>query len=301
MPLKITKASEPIEVERLNMVIYAAPGLGKTSLSFTAEAPLLLDFDNGAYRAVNRGDAVRIADWNDVSNISGADLAAYKTVVVDTAGRALDSLSADIIRRNPKHGNGGALSLQGYGQLKSRFAAFLKHLNSFGLDVVLVAHMDEQRNGDDVLERLDMQGASKNEVYKAADAMGRLTIGNGERWLRFSPADAAFGKNPAQLDPLLIPAADTPDFDGFLGRVIQTTKDRLNALTEAQEEALKEQKWFREALPDVDDAGGVNALIPRAKDAGRAVQAMLASRAKELGLIFDKGVGQYLQPESKAA
>ena len=38
MSLKITKAAEPIAVERLNLCIYAQPGIGKTSLAFTADA-----------------------------------------------------------------------------------------------------------------------------------------------------------------------------------------------------------------------------------------------------------------------
>jgi hypothetical protein len=125
---------------------------------------------------------------------------------VDTAGRALDVLTADIIRRNPKAGRGGALTLQGYGTLKAEFVAWLKHLNGMGKDVVLIAHMDEQRNGDDIIERLDVQGGSKGEIYKAADAMGRIAIRDGKRILNFSPTDAAFGKNPGQLEPLHDPA-----------------------------------------------------------------------------------------------
>ncbi|RVG82346.1 ATP-binding protein, partial [Sinorhizobium meliloti] len=202
MALKITRASDPITVDRLNMVIYGPPGIAKTSLAFTAEAPLLLDFDNGSHRAANRKDVVRVTSWADITNIDAGDLEPFKTIVVDTAGRALDSLSVDIIKANPKHGRGGALTLQGFGELKSRFGAFLKLLNSFGKDVVLIAHMDEQRSGDDVIERLDVQGGSKGEIYKTADAMGRLIIENKHRWLLFSPTDAAFGKNPGQLDPL---------------------------------------------------------------------------------------------------
>lgn len=61
MPLKITRASDPITVNRINMVIYGPPGIGKTSLAFTADSPLLLDFDAGSYRAANRKDVVRVA------------------------------------------------------------------------------------------------------------------------------------------------------------------------------------------------------------------------------------------------
>lgn len=303
MPLKITKAADPITVERLNVVIYGPPGLGKTSLAFTADQPLLLDFDNGSHRAAGRKDVVRITDWSEVASITAEDLAPYRTVIMDTAGRALDVLTADIIRVNPKHGRGGALSLQGYGELKSRFVAFLKLLNSFGKDVVLIAHMDEQRNGDDVIERLDVQGGSKGEIYKAADAMGRLVMENGKRLLKFSPADAAFGKNPGQLEPLLVPHNDDTAFDTFLDQVIAKTKDKLNTLSEDQKAAKAEQDWFRAELPKVEDADSVNALIARAKTAGKVVGQMLHNRATELGLTFDKAAGAYAKPveQDKAA
>ena len=300
MVLKITRAADPIKVERLNMVLYAQPGIGKSSLAFTAADPLLLDFDRGSYRAQNRKDVVQVENWNDVASITADDLSTFKTVIVDTAGRALDALSVDIIKANPKHGRGGALSLQGYGELKARFIAFLKLLNSFGKDVVLIAHMDEQRNGDEIVERLDVQGGSKGEIYKAADAMGRLVIQNGQRKLLFSPTDAAFGKNPGGFDPMDVPAMGTTEFDGFLGRVIQETKDRLNAMSEAQKAAAAEQQWFKDILPTVTDADGINGLIERAKAAGRAAVTMLHARATQLGLHGDKVSGKYIAPVESA-
>lgn len=302
MTLKITRASDPITVERLNLVIYGPPGICKTSLSFTAEAPLLLDFDRGSHRAANRKDAVIVNAWSDVAGISADDLAPFKTVIVDTAGRALDALTADIIKANPKHGRGGALTLPGYGELKSRFGAFLKLLNSFGKDVVLVAHMDEQRSGDDIIERLDVQGGSKGEIYKAADAMGRIVIVNGQRWLHFSPTDAAFGKNPGQLEPLSIPHSDKPEFDGFLASVIERTKAKLNELTEAQREARAEQDWFRTVLKEVASADDINGLIERARAGGEVTKALLHERAtKGLGLVYDRQRGSYAAPAEAAA
>lgn len=296
MALKITRAADPITVDRLNLVLYAAPGLGKTSLAFTAEAPLLLDFDGGAYRAANRKDTVPISAWADAANIEAADLEGYATVIIDTAGRALDWLTADIIKTEPKGHKNGALTLPGYGLLRTRFTTFLKRLNALGKDVVLIAHMDEQRNGDEVIERLDVQGSSKGEIYKAADAMGRLVIKDGQRWLLFSPTDAAFGKNPAQLDPLPVPAPSAPEFGTFLADVIAQTKARLNELTEAQRHTVAEQDWFRETLPKVDGADGVNGLLDRAKAAGPVCKKMLADRAKVLGLTFDASQGEYAAP-----
>jgi hypothetical protein len=301
MALKITRASDPIPVDRLNMVLYGPPGLGKTSLAFTAEAPLLLDFDNGSHRAANRKDVVRVSAWGDVASMTAEDLEQFKTVIVDTAGRALDALSVDIIRANPKHGRGGALTLQGFGELKARFGAFLKLLNSFGKDVVLIAHMDEQRSGDDVIERLDVQGGSKGEIYKSADAMGRLVLAGKQRQLLFSPTDAAFGKNPGQLPPLDIPSPDRPEFAAFLAGVIQQTKDRLNAATEAQKLAQEEQDWWATHLPEVRDANGLNALLGRIAAAPKAVKIMVRDRARQIGADYDEDLKAFVPAKVKEA
>lgn len=302
MALKITRASDPITVDRLNMVIYGPPGIAKTSIAFTADAPLLLDFDNGSHRAANRKDVVRVSEWGDVAGMTAEDLAPFNTIIVDTAGRALDALSVDIIRNNPKHGRGGALTLQGFGELKSRFGSFLKLLNSFGKDVVLIAHMDEQRNGDDVIERLDVQGGSKGEIYKTADAMGRLTIQNGQRRLLFSPTDAAFGKNPGQLAPLDVPHFERPEFADFLAGVIQQTKDRLNQMTEDQKAAQAEMEWFREALPKIETAEHLNGLLGRVSTAPKACKIMMRDRARELGLEYSEQAKGFIPvPQREAA
>jgi len=299
MALKIVRAADPIKVERLNVCLYAPPGVGKTSLAFTAEAPLLLDFDQGAHRAANRKDSVRVTSWSDVADLTPDDLAPYKTLIVDTAGRALDVLTADIIRRNPKAGRGGALTLQGYGTLKAEFVAWLKMVNGLGLDVVLIAHMDEQRNGDEIIERLDVQGGSKGEIYKAADAMGRIAIRDGKRVLLFSPTDAAFGKNPGQLDPMEVPRPElAPD---FLGKVIQTIKDKLNALTEEQREAQEVLETWRTIIGDLKDADDFNDKLKGVKEAPKAAQALFASAATDKGLTFDKKAGKYIAKEPAEA
>lgn len=298
MALKITRASDPIRVERLNVCIYGQPGAGKTSLAFTSSRPLLLDFDNGAHRAAGRKDTVQVHQWNDVATISQDDVAEFDTIILDTAGRALDSLATDIIRRNPKAGRGGALTLQGYGTLKAEFVAFLKLLNGFGKDVVLIAHMDEQRNGDDIIERLDVQGGSKGEIYKAADAMGRVFVKGGVRQLDFSPREGSFGKNPGQLDVLDIPH---PDRDpAFLSGVIQSIKDKLNALTAEQSEMQAKLEKLRESLADVEDAEGINSLLPAAMDAGQSGKALLHARATSLGLVFDRPAGEYCAQKEAA-
>ena len=104
MSLRIVPASQPIEIKNIVLTEYSVPGLGKSSLAYTAEAPLMLAFDGGCYRAaVRRGDTVLINAWEDVEGISADDLKPYKTVIIDTGGRAGDLLKASLIKQDPKN------------------------------------------------------------------------------------------------------------------------------------------------------------------------------------------------------
>lgn len=289
--LRIIPASEVVHISQLIVCIYAPPGVGKTTLGFTAKRPLLLDFDRGAHRAKNRKDHVPVSDWRDVVGITREDVADFDTIILDTAGRAADCLAIDIIRRNGKMGAAGQLNLKGFGQLKSEFRAFLHLLTSFGKYVVLIAHVDEQRSGDDIVERLDVQGSSKGEIYKSADAMGRIRIVDGKRKLTFSPTDTAFGKNPGELEETEIPKPGAPGFDTFFADVIDQIQARINAMTEDQTKALALQAEWRDKIDALDgaDVAGYNALLAAAHDAPKLVKAMLHHAAIAAGLKFKDG------------
>lgn len=296
MAIKVTKSDEVIEVKNLCLTIYSQPGLGKTSLAFTASKPLLLDFDKGAYRAVDRKDVVQVEQWQDVAGITAADVAAYDTIIIDTVGKALDSLAQDIMRGNSRLSHGGALSQQGWGQLGVRFSAFLKMLRGFGKDVVLIAHMDEQKDGDTIKERLKISGGSKDLVLTDSDVIARISVINRSRHLMFSPTDTAFGKDPAGIGEMPVPDASSADYASCLAQIISRIKTGLNAMSENQIAHKAEVEWFTEHLPKMMGADHVNAILGRAKAAQGAIPKMVADHAKALGLTFDKTKGQYADP-----
>lgn len=287
MALNITKANEVIEVTALCTTIYSQPGLGKTSLAFTASRPLLLDFDGGAYRAADRGDTVQVGAWSDVASIKPEDLTEYDTVILDTVGKALDFLAADILAGNSRLGYGGALNQQGWGQLGVKFRGFLSSLRRHGKDIILIAHMDEKHDGDTIKERLKIQGGSKDLVLTDSDMIGRISITNRERQLVFNPTETSFGKDPASFDFMAIPDASKPEFKDFMAGVLSGAKEALNALSEAQVERRSEVEWFTKRLPNVMDADGINELLGRSKKAGADVAKMVVNRAEALGLEFD--------------
>lgn len=304
MALKILKATEPIAVEQLVLLIFGEPGVGKTSLGFTAEAPLLLDFDSGAHRSAFRKDTVPVDSWEEVATLSPEDLAPYKTVVVDTGGRALDKLTAHIIRNTPKHGTrAGALTLQGYGELKAVFTNWLRQLRELGKDVVLLAHDVEDKSGDDLIVRPDFQGGSKHEVIKVSDAVGYLHQTSKEKILDFSPALKHWGKNCCGLPPLAIP--DFATSPQFLAEVIASMKAKLNELTEDQKAAADAIAEWKANIDEAEALEDFTALIPEVQGADQSVRdnvkRLLVESAKAKGFRFDKQVGAFVAEPAQAA
>jgi hypothetical protein len=250
----------------------------------------LLDADEGAYRAYGRKDSVPVRKWEDIAGIEKSDLEPYSTVILDTAGRALDKLTSDIIAGNPKLGRGGALTLQGYGELKARFIAWMKMVNGFGKDVVLLCHMDEQRRGDDIIERLDVQGGSKGEIYKSVDAMAKLYVEGKGYKLDFSPRENAYGKNPGQFPILDIPYPMPAD---CLANIMQQIKERLNMMGVEQEAAHDLIEKWTEKVSKLTTADEFNHIIPDVTQSGTVVKMLLHKEATLKGFVFNRTTGLY--------
>lgn len=295
--LNITKSDEVITVDTICTTIYAQPSMGKTSLAFTASRPLLLDFDKGSYRAHNRKDVVQVAKWSDVAGIKADDLSGYDTIIIDTVGKALEVLTADVVASGSKYAYGGVLNQQGWGQLGVRFNAYLRMLRSFGKDIILVSHMTEKQDGDAMKERLQIQGGTVNLVLTDSDVIGRIFIHNKQRSIAFSPTETAFGKDPARLGTRDIPDVSKGAYSTFMADVIASVKDGLNSLSEEQIARRSEVEWFEQTLPNVTDADGINDLLGRSKKAGRDVAMMVVARAEEIGLIYDAETRKYVYLE----
>lgn len=265
MALNIVTSTEPLNIKNIITLIYGDPGIWKTSLAFTAKNPILFDFDKGAYRASNRRDSVQIESWQEVARISPQDLSNYDTIIIDTAGRALDMITDSLKRDTRNTRKDGQLSMQGYGKLGGIFTDWLKMLRGMGKDIVLLAHTSEDKDGDNIIKRPDMVGGSKREAYKIADMMAYMTTQHGQdgdvKTLNFIPHPAYLAKDSGQIGNVTVLAmADAPT---QLADIIQKTKDHINSFSEEAAKAHQELSDLRSELMSAEDAQGINKLIAK--------------------------------------
>lgn len=198
----IKQPNEPLTTQSIVTLLYGQPGIGKTTWSLSAPEPLLLDFDGGIKRVApkDRKAYVPIKSWEDaIEVIQNEDLSQYKTLVIDTAGMALDFLSMKIIKDNPKLGYGAELSLKGFGKLKSDFRAFTSLCKSKGKHLVFVAHDRESTDGDNKYIRPDITGGSLSLLTREADLVGYMEALATRRTVSFTPTSRAYGKNTGGL------------------------------------------------------------------------------------------------------
>ncbi len=285
MPLKITPPSEPIVTTNLIITLFGQPGIGKSTLAYSAPKPLLFDFDGGAQRAKGRKDTVRVHSWADVADVAQADIAPYDTVVLDTVGRALEFLAAHLMKENPKLGRTtGELSMQGYGALKTAFAQWLSRIRTFGKHIILIAHEKEEKDGDNTIVRVDAMGATRIEVIRLSDLVGFVSAVNGRTMLDFNPTDKHTGKNCAGFNALQIPDIGLePD---YLGKVMADALGRMNAMTEAQRDKEALVADWMAIIAKAETAEAVNDLVSKVPN-DQVVKVALARHAKAMGLVWN--------------
>ena len=237
-------------------LITAFPGRGKTTLGLATRNGLLMSFDPGLHRAEGREGkaAVDVQSWADLErfeleDLTNSDGVVHSPLVVDTAGEMLNQLAIDIMTRNTKLGSGGALNQRGWGELRRRFDNWILPLLKHS-DIVLLAHIQEEKDGDETKERMVMQGSSKQTCYQHADLMARLIKRpDGVRVLTAGHTDRALTKCPTGWQDRIVKAVSREPY--ALDDALQHLKDCLSnedRRRKAAEEQVLEWKTHIETL-----------------------------------------------------
>lgn len=250
--------TDSIPKKPLFIVIGGYPGLGKTSVSFTADQVLHIDVDKGVERASQkkRPLTVRIQKYGDFKSYVFSQLFAdevqkrgIKAVALDTVGALLeDTVSPYLIASDSKNARAGGLSLQGWGSLQVEFNQLIERFFSLNLSVIGIAHAKEEGDDGPKQLRLAVKGGSNEIIMRKADMLGFITMRQNKRTLDFNPTDYQIGKNTAQLPAMLIPDDITPEYDNFLQTVIDKTYERMAQLSDAQTKAVEIIREYTEKV-----------------------------------------------------
>lgn len=303
--MRIIKGHEAITVEHPVFMIFGQPGICKTSLGYSAKNPLLLDFDQGAHRAANRRDTLQIGSWADIKELmeSTDALAPYDTIVVDTVGRCLDLITADIAASDPKKAPGGNLSQQGWGVLKNRFRSWMSQMRALGKDVLLIAHDKEDKDGDDRIVRPDIVGGSYGEVMKIADFVGYAYMSGKDRILDFSPTSRYVAKNPAGWAPHRVPPIAKAG--SLMAELFDAGREALGRISEESAKVAQQVDDWRASIETFTTPEECTNAIPEIAKlspvSAPQVKQILWDRAKSLDFTFDPKAKKFLAPAEATA
>ena len=303
----IRKSTELNIPTNVKMMIYGQAGMGKSTVALSAPKPLLLDFDNGVKRMnmahLENIDTVQVTSWNDVQLVLQEDLSVYQTIVVDTIGKMMDFIiTYKCGTRQP--------SIRDWGGINAEFSWMTRTLSSLKKHIIFVAHRDTRKEGDDTVFIPALREKSYNSIVTELDLLGYLEMkserGVQRRTITFDPTSRNDGKNTCNL-PSVMEVPTILDKNGNPTTKNDFISTRIIApyLTMLQSKKA-EQEAYNKVLSDITgrvelvaDAASANDFIAHIDDFNHVgsskmkASMMLAAKAKELGLIFNKETKTY--------
>jgi ATP-dependent Lon protease len=301
--MPILKKEESLPKRPVVIVVYGEPGIGKTSLFNTSDQPLLIDFDRGVDRSINRQDTLIVHRWEDVqSEESAGTFSLYNTVGIDTAKAALDDfLMSYVVKQDYSAAKN---KLKAYGAIGDEFKLFVSNRRSENADLVIIAHAKDEKEGDTIKKIPDVTGQSYNVLLRIADQVGYMRTINNKRSIQWEPTDSTIGKNVARLPVTEIPNETDPAFRTFMAHIIENVKEAISQMSEAQREALEKVATYQEKISKVtepDDLTGLLAVINELPVSySQALRKLVSDRAKELGFVVNKTSKAFEKPLAPA-
>lgn len=293
------------EDKKFSVIIYGSPGVGKTTLALSAPDPILIDFDGGVSRvkAQHRQLTIVCDTYEEVlKDLESPEVAACQTIIIDTGGSFITYLQDWAMRTNTvNRQKNGAISLKGFGVVKSEFIRFTSYLKDIlKKNVIYVFHSQEQADKDgNPQQRLMCEGAARNIVWTPCDFGGYLQMINADRVICFSPEQEFFAKGCHGIAGRYpIPKLGANDRNDFLTKLFEQAKANIAAENEAfapqkeqYEKAIADAKDIIDGVSDVETANtAVETLqkLNHALTSKREASAMLKAKADELGLKWTK-------------
>ena len=285
----LIKENESIFVETTNIMIYGEPGVGKTSLAFTTNNPILLDFDKGSYRSAYRKDIIKIQNYSDIANNLkqfSKTIENYDTIIIDTIGALQDLIKSYLLVKDVSLNN-AKKSFQLYGQLLTNTIDFFNLLQSLGKNIITIAHVQEKTKGEDYVKRPVVIGQTKDKLYQVMDFIGYMSFKNSNRVLTFKAIDDNIEcKQTGDIDVLSIPDSMPNDYFGVITEKLVKT---INEQNEANNKHVELLKSYIERINNSDLIELNNVIEEKEyKIHKKSLGEYVKSRMLDLNAAFDK-------------
>lgn len=302
--MPILKKEESLPKRPVVIVIYGEPGIGKTSLFNTANNPLLLDFDRGVDRSINRQDTLIVHKWEDVQEEEKAStFSNYSTIGIDTAKAALDDFLMSYVVRLDY--NAQRNKLKAYGAIGDEFKLFVNNRRSENADLVIIAHAKDEKEGDMIKKIPDVTGQSYNLLLRIADQVGYMKTINNKRTIQWEPTDTTIGKNVARLPVTEIPDETDLAFKTFMSQIIERVKDAIASMSEAQKEAMEKMAIFQDSIASCEDPEELTDILTLVtempKSYASALRKLIAEKAKQCDFVVNKESGCFMAKHKAAS
>lgn len=296
--------------KNFSMIISGSPGIGKTTLALSAPEPVLIDFDKGIsrVRAQHRKAAIVCDTYEEVlKDIQSQEVKAAKTLVLDTGGAFITYLQDWAMRDNPalNRQKNGAISLKGFGAVKSEFVRFTNMLQyTMNKNIIYIFHTMEERDKEVTKQRLMCEGAARNIVWQPCDLGCLVQMVGEKRYCGFSPTEEYFAKGCYGITGLIeVPELDEGMPNDFLTRLFERARENIaaeSAKTAGEMEGYeKAMAAAREIVSGIEDAAGASRAAGEMKKlqhhltSEREGKALFSARVKELGLVYNRQEQRY--------
>lgn len=297
--------------KKFSMILYGAPGVGKTTLALSAPNPVLIDFDKGVsrVRAYHRKLTIVCKTYEEVlTDINDPAIKDCETIIIDTGGSFVSYLQDWAMRDNPSvnRQKNGAISLKGFGAVKQEFQRFTNMVRDvMNKNVIYVFHSDEQKDKDgNPQQRLLCEGAARNIVWQPCDFGGYVQMIGNQRVVTFTPTQEFFAKGCYGIEGQFnIPGVGATDSNDFLAKLFDKARANIAAendvfapMKEQYEKVMAQVNEIIAGIKTAEDATKAATNIPNLEHSltsKKEASVLLQAKAKELGLTWDKEAKSY--------
>lgn len=302
--------------KKFSMLIYGSPGLGKTTLALSAPDPVLIDFDDGISRvkALHRKQTIICDTYEEVlKDLENPLVVACQTIIVDTGGSFITFLQDWAMRSNPALNTqkNGAISLKGFGTVKSEFVRFTERIKRvMKKNVIYVFHSVEEKDKDgSPIQRLQCEGSARNIVWQPCDFGAYMQMIGNKRYLSFTPEQEFYCKGCHGIyGRREVPELTAKDDNDYLTRLFNEARENIAAedatgITQKEQKeqydiAMREVHQLVDDIKTVEDATNAADRIANIQHALTSLveaRRILKDKLVQLGYTWDKEQKKYVE------